>query len=438
MFIHLAGKTDKGMQRLDNQDAIFVAQAGVGGLTQTAIDQHGYLLAVADGVGGDAGGREASQAIITYLAQVYYSSPAPNPLENLRQAITQANQRAAVDVRMKFQDAATTLVTAVILNNQLFVANIGDSRAYLLRGGQLRQLTADHRQDGKLARYLVATSHIQPDFFLPVPLQAGDRVLLCSDGLYEAIVDAGEVARLAGKGGVKTAVNRLVKTANEYGGPDNISVVMAEAATKHAAALSAAALPGGLAAWQLGLLGVLGVAALTLLIFLGIQLFGGSGDEATPMPDVPTLAVTVTLPAVADTPAPPTPDNNNSADAPVTEPTPEPTDTTAPGQPTSTPAPTRTPSPTRTNTPIPPPPTATHTHTPTPTQTPVTPTNTPVTPAPGGGGDQPPPATQPPPPTPEPPADSDGDGVPDDQDACPNEPAGPNPDPARPGCPAPP
>ncbi len=394
MFIHLAGKTDKGMQRLDNQDAIFVAQAGVGGLTQAAIDQHGYLLAVADGVGGDAGGREASQAIITYLAQVYYSSPAPNPLENLRQAITQANQRAAVDVRMKFQDAATTLVTAVILNNQLFVANIGDSRAYLLRGGQLRQLTADHRQDGKLARYLVATSHIQPDFFLPVPLQAGDRVLLCSDGLYEAIVDAGEVARLAGKSGVKTAVNRLVKTANEYGGPDNISVVMAEAAPKRAAAL---------AAWQIGLLSLLGVAALTLLIFLGMQLFGGPGDEDAPTPVVPTLAVTVTLPAMADTPAPPTPDNNNPADAPTAEPTPEPTDTTEPGQPTSTPAPTRTPSPTYTNTPIPPPPTATNTPAPTPTSTS---TSTPETAVTQPAATQPaatePAATQPPPTEPSP------------------------------------
>lgn len=341
MYVDRWGETDAGRQRPDNQDTIYFAQAGKQGITQAQIDAHGVLLAVADGVGGELGGHEASQTIIRHFVAAYYTAPTVDPANNLRQAIQQADRLARQEVTQR--EAATTLVTAVVWQNQLFVANIGDSRAYWIRGQQIHQLTEDHVQDGKLARYLVSYPNVQADIVQLPDLAVGDRVLLCSDGLYDPVPEASAIRALAVQGGAKSATKRLVKTANRYGGPDNVSVVMAHVAKRPPVVM-----------WQIGLIVALLLLVVILVGLIANTFLPGSGNSDTPLP-LPTTAVPAILnmetPTLAVAPIP-------SVAAEVTE--------LPSGQPTSTLQPTRTPTETPSHTP-----TSTHTSTPPPTSTPT-------------------------------------------------------------------
>jgi PPM family protein phosphatase len=345
LYVDRWGETDAGRQRPDNQDTIYFAQAGKQGITQAQIDAHGVLLAVADGVGGELGGQEASQTIIRHFVAAYYNAPTVDPVNNLRQAIQQADRLARQEVTQR--EAATTLVAVVIWQNRLFVANIGDSRAYWIRGQQIHQLTEDHVQDGKLARYLVSYPNVQADMVQLPDLAVGDRVLLCSDGLYDPVPEAQAIRALAARGGAKGAAKRLVKTANRYGGPDNVSVVMAHIAKRPPVVM-----------WEIGL-----IVALLLLIVILVGLITntflpGSGNSNTP-----SLLPTTAVPAVLDIETP------TLTVTPILTMATETTEV-LPGQPTSTLQPTRTPTATPSDTPTP-----THTSTPLPTFAPL-PTST--------------------------------------------------------------
>jgi PPM family protein phosphatase len=352
LYVDRWGQTNAGKQRPDNQDTIYFAQAGKQEITQAQIDMHGVLLAVADGVGGEYGGHAASEAIVRHLVAAYYNAPTADPIYNLRQAIQQADFLARQEIT--YREAATTLVAAVIWKDMLYVANIGDSRAYWIRGEQIYQLTEDHVQNGKLARYLVSYPNVQPDIVQLPELAVGDRILLCSDGLYDPIPETSEIRVLATRGGAKRAVSRLVKTANRYGGPDNISVVLARLAERPAAAI-----------WQIGLIAGL----LMLLGIIGFSLVTTIWLEPNGV-NMPTLMPTAAVPM---TTMPPTPimtatlmqiDEVNTTEMPSNL---HPTVTQQPSR-TPTLAPSATPiSPTPTNTP-----TATSTNTLTPTSTATT------------------------------------------------------------------
>ncbi len=339
MYVDCWGETDAGRQRPDNQDTIYFAQAGKQGITKTQIDTHGVLLAVADGVGGELGGHEASQTIIRHLVAAYYNAPTVDPVNNLRQAIQHADRLARQEVTQR--EAATTLVAAVIWQNRLFVANIGDSRAYWIRGQQIHQLTEDHVQDGKLARYLVSYPNVQADMVQLPDLAAGDRILLCSDGLYDPVPEAQAIRALAARGGAKGAAKRLVKTANRYGGPDNVSVVMAHVAKRPPVVM-----------WEIGLIIVLLLLVVILVGLIGNTFLPGSGNSDTPL-----LLPTTVVPAVLDIKTP------ILTVTPILTMATETTEV-SPGQPTSTLQPTRTPTATPSGTPTP-----THTSTPLPTFT---------------------------------------------------------------------
>lgn len=224
--VQVWGDTDTGRQRTENQDTIFFASEQEGTVDLVDIAQHGHLLAVADGVGSVGGGQEASRAIIKHLTKDYYHSTDTDPKVALQNAILHANIEAARS--QVAGSGATTLVAGVIIENKLYLANVGDSRAYLIRNNSIRQLTEDHSHEGRLYRYLVKVEEAQPDTFEPIEIEKDDRIILCSDGLYRTMSSPEELMMFAQHGSAHEATERLIDIANERGGPDNISVIVAD------------------------------------------------------------------------------------------------------------------------------------------------------------------------------------------------------------------
>ncbi|MFE6764136.1 MerR family transcriptional regulator [Streptomyces sp. NPDC057689] len=233
--IRYAAGTDTGAVRETNQDAVYAGAR---------------LLAVADGFG--AGGAGASTAAIEALKPL---APGAVPAAELLNSLHDAAERAAHAVRDAVaasaapEESGTTLTAMVWTGSQLGLVHIGDSRAYLLRGGELFRMTHDHSvvqsmiDDGSLTEE-EAFSHPQRAMLLKVlsgegtsgsgpdldvrDALPGDRYLLCSDGL-SAVVDGGELARvLAGADGPGTAVRELIALAEAAGAPDNVACAVAD------------------------------------------------------------------------------------------------------------------------------------------------------------------------------------------------------------------
>ncbi len=352
--ISIWGATDKGRQREGNEDSVyphsdsdtFPFQPG-----PDSIAQKGHLLVVADGVGGAKGGAEASRWAIRVAVERYYDQAGPDLGSDLQTAIEMANSSLYQYLQSTgVTQAGSTMVAAVIYGNTLQVANVGDSRAYLIREGQITRLTRDHTltqqkidrgiiqpeqaamdpDSSVLTRSMGAGPTVQADLFQPVPLVAGDVVLLCSDGLTDMVEEA-EIARLASGGSPKRMTQRLIAAANKQGGVDNISVVIAQAGGKPAAGGGLLAdIPKMAQQQKIILGGMAGLVALILCLLATWAAWGAITSRETPTPAAPTAGA-----PSATTTAPVAP----SA-------TPQPTDTVPPGQATSTPAPTFTPSPT--------------------------------------------------------------------------------------------
>ena len=212
----VAGRSDPGLVRERNEDRWLVR--GYPGAT---------LLAVADGVGGEEGGEIASAAAIEALAAAFvppsYRDVARSSLSAAVQAANTAVLAAAKDERVP--TAATTIVAAAIRGRQAAVANLGDSRAYLVRGAATRQITTDHSGDrtGSITRFLGDPRGVQADVFVET-LQPGDRLVLCSDGLTRHVSDA-EIGAAA-QGPSAKAADALVALAKSRGGEDNVTVVV--------------------------------------------------------------------------------------------------------------------------------------------------------------------------------------------------------------------
>ena len=378
------GATDKGRQREGNEDAVyphsgsdtFPFEPGQGHLTQK-----GQLLVIADGVGGARAGSEASRWAIRVAVERYYDLPGPDLGADLRTSIEKANASLYQYLQSTgVREAGCTMAAAVIHGRILHVANVGDSRVYLLRNGQITQLTRDHTltqqkidhglirpeqakmdpDSNVLTRSLGARQAVQVDLFPPLQLAPGDVVLLCSDGLTDMLDDA-KVARLVGNSSPKRAAQRLIAAANKRGGFDNISVTIARVGGGQPQAGGGLLKNiGRMSSRQRGV--AMGLAALVVVVLCG--LIGWTMREAPKEPPAPTPtpipATTVEIEAMA-TPTPTV--------VPTTE---QPTDTVPPGDPTSTARPTVT----LTNTPRPPAATYTLTPSPEPTESP--------TPTPGG------------------------------------------------------
>ena len=199
-----------------------------------------WLYAVADGMGGHVAGEIASAAAITALAA--YDAPAdPARLaETLGTAVSDAN--AAIRQRTESDPAlrsmGTTLTAMLWSGHAYALAHIGDSRAYLLRGGQLRQLTEDHALRNLVAgtrtspllapimsRYLDGRPERSPDLALR-EARPGDRYLICSDGLSSVVPDDAVRGVLESGDDLPRIIEQLTALANSGGGPDNITAIV--------------------------------------------------------------------------------------------------------------------------------------------------------------------------------------------------------------------
>jgi protein phosphatase len=232
--IHFAARSDVGLLREGNEDS---AYAGT------------HLLAVADGMGGHVGGEIASAAAIDTLKPLDVDVPANEIVGVLEQAVHRANETLhnIVEGDPSLQGMGTTLTAMLWHGHQIALVHIGDSRAYLLRNGELFQITHDHTlvqslvdegrisldeaashpQRSLLLRALDGRGEVDPDVSLR-EAQLGDRYLLCSDGLCSVVTAETIHHGLSSVAEPEQAVRQLIDLANRGGGPDNITCVVAD------------------------------------------------------------------------------------------------------------------------------------------------------------------------------------------------------------------
>jgi len=215
--VSLAAASDTGRVRADNEDRyVAMRRRGV------------VLLAVADGVGGEAGGEVASAAAVAALPAAFEFG-SRDPAAALASAMRAANDAVLRATAEKgVPHAASTLVAAAIFDAKVAIANLGDSRAYLVRSGSARQITADHSglTPNSITRFVGDPRGVAPDVFVE-PLKGRDRVVLCSDGLTRHVAPE-EIASAVTAAPAGAAAQALVDLANERGGEDNITVVVYE------------------------------------------------------------------------------------------------------------------------------------------------------------------------------------------------------------------
>lgn len=238
------GQTDKGKVREHNED----------NLLMLPMSSTSGIFAVADGMGGHAAGEVASQMAIAEIhqgatadwARLQWSSPGENARDYLYKWIRSANEKIFAAAQTRRNNMGTTITAALILDHKVYVANVGDSRTYLFRNDELYPLTRDHSlvaslvqaglleadaiydhpQRNEIFRSLGSQKDVNVDVFKPVPLIKDDRVVLCSDGLWEMVRTPQLKEILARNPDPQTACAELVRVANDRGGEDNITVVI--------------------------------------------------------------------------------------------------------------------------------------------------------------------------------------------------------------------
>jgi len=232
--------TDIGKRRQINQDFVFLSESPVGNLPN--------LFIVADGIGGHKAGEFASRYAVETIVEEVKASVEKNPTLILGKAIDRANafirQKAGSDKTL--MGMGTTVVIATCIGKYLEVANVGDSRLYLINeeieqvtidhslveemiqsGGIDRRSARNHPDKNIITRALGARGMVEADFF-NLELEAGDIVLLCSDGLTNMVEDDAIRQILKSGDSLKERAEALVQRANYNGGKDNISVIIIE------------------------------------------------------------------------------------------------------------------------------------------------------------------------------------------------------------------
>ncbi len=234
LSLRFAAGSHKGMIREGNEDSGYAGPR---------------LLAIADGMGGQAAGEVASSEVISTIVALDDDVPGSDILTSLGTAVQRANDqlRMMVEEDPQLEGMGTTLTALLWTGQRLGMVHVGDSRAYLLRDGVLTQITQDHTwvqrlvdegriteeeatthpQRSLLMRALGSGDHVEPDLSIR-EVRAGDRYLICSDGLSGVVSHQTMENTLASYQGPQGTVQELIQLALRGGGPDNITVIVAD------------------------------------------------------------------------------------------------------------------------------------------------------------------------------------------------------------------
>ncbi|RBY93625.1 protein phosphatase [Blastococcus sp. TF02-8] len=232
LVLRYAARSDRGLIRGNNQDSVYAGPR---------------LLAVADGMGGHAAGDVASKVVIAALEHLDDDTPSGDMLQAMRSAVFDGSEhlREVIRESPQLEGMGTTLTAILFAGGRLALCHVGDSRAYLLRDGQLTQITHDdtfvqtliddgritpeeantHPQRSLLLRALNG-QEVEPDLSMR-EARAGDRYLLCSDGL-SGVVSEETLAEALLDPDPQATADRLIELALRSGGPDNITVIVAD------------------------------------------------------------------------------------------------------------------------------------------------------------------------------------------------------------------
>ncbi len=232
--------TDVGLLRTENQDMFYSNEQSIGNLPN--------LFIVADGMGGHVGGKQASETAIYTIIQYIEQSKETDIRVLFEQAIKRANSAVFEEAKEKnLQGMGTTIVMATIDKDVLSVSNVGDSRLYVVSPGAIKQVTKDHSlveemirmgelerskarlhpEKNVITRAVGASEDCKADFF-KVRLDEEECFLMCSDGLSNMLDDEQIRNIMNSQRDVIEKTQKLVETANENGGKDNITVVVVE------------------------------------------------------------------------------------------------------------------------------------------------------------------------------------------------------------------
>ena len=251
--LSFAALSDVGLSRATNEDAFLVTDLSTGahfGATPATakinLGQRGALLALSDGMGGHAAGEVASAVVIESLTNSLQKSSSGSADRRLEDAVRAANSDVLSAAKIKNRHGMGATLTAVVVEDSgAYIAEVGDSRAYLLRGGQLKQLTRDQSlvqmlvdqglmsedeaDDSPRKNILLQAMGLGSDVQAAigrVELRREDKLLLCSDGISNAMSDD-ELRGILVANDPSGACTRMIHLANERGGEDNLTAVVA-------------------------------------------------------------------------------------------------------------------------------------------------------------------------------------------------------------------
>lgn len=239
-------RTDVGKVRTENQD--------FGSVTTPDAAPDGRLMIVADGMGGHRGGATASRLAAETVKEEFVTGETADPTDVLRKALTNANARIFSEAQSNpdLRGMGTTTSALLVRGGRGWFAHVGDSRIYLVRGGEMQQLTDDHSlvasmvREGLLTtqeaenhprrnvlqRSMGVSEEVEIDVRGPLELQEGDTFVICSDGLH-GVVKEDEIRQVAALP-VDDAAEELVRRALDKGAPDNVTVIVARIETEGA------------------------------------------------------------------------------------------------------------------------------------------------------------------------------------------------------------
>jgi PPM family protein phosphatase len=253
--LNVAQLTDIGRKRESNEDNMISIIPD----DMQVMTRKGALFVVADGLGGHTKGDVASEMTVKLVREAYYGDENEDIATSLRHAVEHANaliysaNQAQVEPPDKDHSMGSTCVAAVLQGDKVYVANVGDSRAYIVRDGQVKQVSQDHtpeaekvragllteeqaraQSSNKITRCLGDKPDVEVDVFRE-PVQQSDILILCTDGLSKTISDE-EIGKIVQQFEPQESVQRLIELANEQGGPDNITAVVARVSFEHSGA----------------------------------------------------------------------------------------------------------------------------------------------------------------------------------------------------------